>query len=88
MKLVMIDWEDSSAIGHGVWHDVAIAKSDNNKDALLCRSVGWLLVDTKDSKVIVAHQSFGGPDGLLNQISGDMIIPTSAIRKYTILSKK
>lgn len=88
MKLVMIDWVDASSCrSGGAWVDVETAKSETEAAALRIKSVGWLLVDGKDSKVIVAHQSFGGPGYALNQVSGDMTIPTSAIRKMKVLSK-
>ena len=55
-------------------------------EPLYCRSVGWLLSDTKTCKVIVPH--FGGErDGdEMMQGCGDLVIPTKAIVKMTVLA--
>ena len=47
MRLVLIEWEDSRV--DGVWHQIGGEIEDR---ALLCRSVGWLLLDRVRAKVI------------------------------------
>lgn len=88
MKLVVIDWVDSSSVAGGhTWHGVETVKDDCNIEALMCRSVGWLLVDGRDAKTIIAHQAFGSTQHDLNAVSGDMTIPVCAIRKMKVLQK-
>ena len=84
MKLVEIEWVDSSNAAGGTWHhkdDI-----DHGKN-LSCRSVGWMLHDQKEYIVIVAHQSFGNADGSLRQVGGDMTIPRCAITKIRVIRK-
>jgi hypothetical protein len=53
------------------------------------RSVGWLIYDGKDCKLIVPHLSASNHPHAKQQGCGDMTIPTSAIKKMiTILVKK
>jgi len=44
-----------------------------------CRSVGWLLHDTKECKVVVPHLSEENHAEAAQQGCGDMTIPTQAI---------
>lgn len=84
MKLVLIEWIDSHS-GRG-WNrvDELIDKCE----PLLCRSVGWLVAETKDAKIIAPHLSGEDNEGIHIYASGDMTIPTKAIRKMTILRGK
>lgn len=83
LKLVLVEWLDSHA-GRG-WQTmerIAVAA-----EPLYCHSVGWLLSDTKECKVLVPH--FGGErDGdEMMQGCGDLVIPTKAIVKMTVLAR-
>ena len=88
MKLVVVDWTDSCSMTGGPWHSVESIKEDINKQSLACRSVGWLIAESKDAIVLVAHQAFGTKEAELNQVSGDMTIPKCAIEKMKVLLKK
>ncbi len=72
MRLVMIDWDDAASPHLMEWREL----SDCKPTPGLCRSVGWLLHDDKDYKVVVPHllDEEGDP-----QCCGDMTIPTHAI---------
>ena len=78
MKLVIIDWEDSAS-HHQVWTNVNTLKESK---PTMCRSVGWLLYNGQDCKVIASHI---GEDEV--NAGGDMIIPAKAIKKITVLRK-
>jgi hypothetical protein len=47
---------------------------------LRLQSVGWLIAEDKDTKLIVPHLNLNTAK---QQRCGDMVIPTSAIRKLT-----
>ncbi len=55
---------------------------------VLCRSVGWLVYDGKDCKLILPHLSEAGHPDAKQQGCGDMTSPTSAIRKLVTLKVK
>jgi len=75
VKLVLIEWQDAFGCSPS-WQDM----SDIEKPKpLLIQSVGWLLYDGKDCKVLVPHKTDGGV-GVEPQGCGDMTIPTSAIK--------
>lgn len=66
--LVFIEWVDS--------HYRAGWTADEAEDApLVCRSVGWLVKDGEDAKVLSAHISTEESP----QRCGDMTIPSRAI---------
>lgn len=77
MKLVLIDWVDSCGDGTR-WRELDEIKKDR---PVRIRSVGWLLVETKESKTIVPH--LGDSD----HGQGEMTIPSEAIKKITVLRK-
>ena len=52
-KLVLIEWVDSHS-GRG-WQSLDELK--DKAEPLYCRSVGWLVKETRDCKVIVPHIS-------------------------------
>lgn len=81
-NLVLVEWLDSHA-GRG-WQDMS--RLEGPVSPLRCRSVGWLVSDAKDCKMIVPHIA-GDADGELTQGSGDLAIPTRAIVKMTVLRK-
>jgi len=81
MKLVLIEWIDSHA-GRG-WK--SMDELEETAEPLYCRSVGWLLKETKDCKVLVPH--IGGEENgnIIIQGCGDLTIPIKAIIKTTTL---
>ena len=77
MKLAWIEWDDSHS-GRG-WQDIETARG--NCDALLCRSVGWVIAETRTHVMLAGSVSLGGPDGAVSQVNGEITIPKSAIKK-------
>lgn len=83
MKLVLIEWVDSHS-GRG-WHDVEHFKTV--AEPLYCQSVGWIVTENKDVKVIVPHIGGERNGDVLLQGCGDLTIPTASILKITTLKK-
>jgi hypothetical protein len=83
MKLVLVEWLDSHA-GRG-WQD--IESVERAAVPLYCRSVGWLVRETKDCKVLVPHISGEKNGTTVLQGCGDLTIPTAAIEKITVLRR-
>lgn len=75
MRLVYVEWLDSYGCS-ATWQHLSAAK---DAAPMVCRSVGWLLHDSKQCKVIVPHVSDAERDDLAAQGCGDMTIPTAAI---------
>lgn len=73
MRLVLVEWEDSHA--DGAWHLLDRPTEDR---ALVCRSVGWLLLDGERAKVVAPHLN-EAEDGVPLQGCGIMTIPTRAV---------
>jgi hypothetical protein len=73
MRLVLIEWEDSHS--EGGWQKLDGKIEDR---ALVCRSVGWLVLDGEHAKVIAPHMNQQEP-GVALQGSGVMTIPTRAV---------
>ncbi len=81
MKLMLVEWLDSHA-GRG-WQTVE--QLEKAATPLYCRSVGWLLSENKDCKVLVPHIG-GEQQGDVMLIGcGDLTIPKKAIVKTTVL---
>ena len=74
MRLVMVEWVDSYGCSAS-WQPLG----GSAPSALTCRSVGWLLHDADDCKVIVPHVSQGDHAHAEPQGCGDMTIPSAAI---------
>ena len=75
LRLVLIEWVDSYG-GTTGWK----ALEDCTPDPLVCRSVGWLLHDTEQVKVLVPHMIQPDPETrIAAQGRGDMTIPCAAI---------
>lgn len=83
MKLVLIEWLDSHS-GRG-WQ--TIEDFVRASEPLYCRSVGWLVSERKDCKVIVPHIAGEKNGNTMLQGCGDLTIPTKAIVKITVLRK-
>ncbi len=79
MKLVYIEWIDSHS-GRG-WRNVDDIKP--TCAPLPCRSVGWVLQETKEAITLAPHVA--GNDTIVEQACGDMTIPKKAVtRRLTI----
>ncbi len=83
MKLVLIDWLDAHA-GRG-WQTVE--QLERAAEPLYCRSVGWLIAERSDCKVIVPHISGEKNSATILSGCGDLTIPNKSIVKLTILRK-
>lgn len=79
--LVLIEWEDSH--GDGAWSDLSNGVEDR---ALVCRSVGWLVLDGERAKVVAPHMSEQEP-GVPLQGSGIMTIPSRAVLRVLRLGE-
>jgi hypothetical protein len=80
MRLVLIEWLDS----HRNPNSWASLDEFPDPQPLICRSVGWLLHDTPECKVVVPH--FAGEQGAApEQGCGDMTIPTRAVLRVVDL---
>lgn len=73
MRLVMIEWEDSHTAGG--WQQIEEEIEDRT---LICRSVGWLVLDGERAKVVAPHLNEQEP-GVPLQGSGVMTIPARCI---------
>ena len=81
MRLVLVEWVDSFGCS-AAWQDI----TDSVAVPLHCRSVGWLLHDTDDCKVIVPHLSEAHHPSAAPQGCGDMTIPTCAVTRMIDLA--
>lgn len=81
MKLVLIEWEDSHS--SGAWQQLDDTLADR---ALVCRSVGWLVLDGKHAKVVAPHMNEQEP-GVPLQGSGVMTIPSRAVLRIVALEE-
>lgn len=81
MELVLIEWLDSHS-GRG-WQDIENIRSAVTP--LYCRTVGWLVAETEECKMIVPHIAGERNGDLMLQGCGDIAIPTVSIVKMTIL---
>lgn len=77
-QLVLIEWVDSFGSSSS-WAPTAGTKEP---EPVICRSVGWLLVDGKNYKIVVPH-IHPADDSMGTEESGcgDMAIPTAAVKK-------
>jgi hypothetical protein len=76
VRLVLVEWIDAFGCA-SEWAEL----TDIPPDTLRCRSVGWLLHDTPECKVIVPHLSDPRHESAKPQGCGDMTIPTQAVLK-------
>ena len=76
----MIEWEDAQHVNTR-WAPLDYVASE--RFPLAVKSVGWLVSDTDEAKVIVPHIS--GGDGIRECGTGDMCIPSKGILKMTVL---
>lgn len=81
MKLVCVDWIDSCS-GRG-WRDLGWYENDDG--SLKCRSVGYLVRESRTDVWLVAH--LAGDKNGMDQACGDMCIPKVAITKIQALKE-
>ena len=81
LRLVLVEWVDSYGCSAS-WQSLA----ESTPAPMVCRSVGWLLHDTTDWKVIVPHLSDANHQNTEQQGCGDMTIPTRSILSVTDLT--
>jgi len=83
-KLVLIEWVDAHS-GRG-WQPIERIAQAN--EPLYCLSVGWLVSETRDCKVLVPHLG-GDKNGRVILLGcGDLTIPTSSIVRMNILRQR
>ena len=75
MKLVYVEWVDSSSLDR-VWNSESLIRECS---VCRCRSVGWIVHETEDHLTIAGHS-----DGD-EHWSGEMTIPKAAIKRRKIL---
>ena len=74
MKLVLIRWRDSH-VSVGGWKEL----DDFSTEAPIVQSVGWLLMDSETTKVVVPHLIDAQEPHVPSQGCGEMAIPASAV---------
>jgi hypothetical protein len=79
-RLVYIEWEDSHGVSSN-WEFIDRCKPS----VVVCQSVGWLIYDGKECKVIVPHLTKS--DHVKQQGCGEMTIPTAAVLKLVELKE-
>ena len=75
MRLVLIEWLDSER--RSEWEPL----TEVHPSPLLCRSVGWLTLETDTSKTIFPHLDVDGTQGC-----GGMTIPACAVKSVLDLT--
>lgn len=82
--LVMIEWVNSFGC-RTEWTPIAdIAEPP----PMMCRSVGWLLVDGKENKVVCPHMHDAcDAIGAVPGGCGEMTIPTRCVVRVTLLNR-
>jgi hypothetical protein len=75
MKLVLIEWVDS----HGPVEGWRVLEGELRPEVLKCKSVGWLIHDGEDCKIVVPHIAGDESDGIPFQGRGDLTIPCRSI---------
>lgn len=80
MRLVFVEWVDSYGCSPS-W----VQLDGCSPRAMICKSVGWLLHDDSEIKVLVPHVSTPMQDAPA-QGCGDMTIPTRAVIRMIELS--
>lgn len=83
MKLVLIEWSDSSG-DHDEWKRIDEIIEDGRPIAI--RSVGWLVSTANKAHTVVPHIS-GENSGFVQRGSGGLTIPNHAIIKKKVLQR-
>mgnify|MGYP000676822312 CR=1 FL=1 len=71
--IAYVEWVDSAKFSTRVWND---AEDVSKAKLAVCRSVGYVIHEDKESITIAAHAGYDFRD-----VSGDMKIPKAAITK-------
>ena len=79
MKLVYLEWVDSSSQGSSTWIDVDSVLRSGKDDSMKCVSVGFVLSDDDDSILLASHLSGDCEVKMVGHCSGNMQIPKLAI---------
>ncbi len=82
MRLVYVEWFDSYGCSPS-WTEI----KDIKPSPMVCRSVGWLLYDGDECKVVVPHMMPDDHDHAEPQGCGDMTIPVVAIKRVVDLEQ-
>ena len=82
-RLVLIEWLDSLGCSTQ-WQKL----NSISPEPLHCRSVGWLIHDGKESKVVVPHIYDDEHPSAPPQGCGDMIIPAKSVLSISELTTK
>ena len=81
MKIVRVDWVDSSSVSGRPWVDMEDLRREPN---LECITIGCIVRESKTSVTIASSFAYGH-DGQATQAIGDITIPKVAIKKRRIL---
>lgn len=84
MKLLLVEWLDACSDSAG-WN--SMERLSNEIDALHCRSVGWLVRETKKEILLVPHIAGERNQGIRPSGAGDITIPKKTITKITVIRK-
>lgn len=79
-RLVSVEWEDS--FGGGGWSPADEATANVPQ---VCRSVGWLIAESKSRIVVAPHLSLENELHDRLDVSGEMTIPKKSIRRIKVL---
>ena len=82
---VLVEWEDSYGCSSS-WEDLGENES-REPEHMRCRSIGWLVRQSKRNVVIVPHLAENERMGI-KQGCGDMTIPAASILSLTRLNLK
>ena len=83
MRLVLVEWVDSIGCSSS-WSKI----EEIRPELPVCRSVGWLLHDSEECKVLIPHLIDSSHDNFPAQACGDMTIPTCSIRSMVDLFER
>jgi hypothetical protein len=82
-KLVLVEWYDSH--GSSGWEDI---DGDAPDEPLVCRSVGWLMLDGTKVKVVAPHLTMDDEARRTDrQTFGCLTIPACAIKTMTTIAE-
>lgn len=77
--LVLVEWEDSAQPSSS-WQ---FLEDVGAPPAVRCRSVGWLIANTEDVRVLAPNMGAVGGDA--PQVSGVITIPSRAVLRMVLL---
>jgi len=84
MKLVLVDWVDSSSV-HGWTPLTELMRSGTN---LMCATVGWEIKKTKEAIHLISSLAFNNaPNGEVDSGAGNITIPLCSIKKIWTLKE-